>query len=200
MPCAIPPTTTELSDGKVLLRPWREADASDLFEAARESIDSVGRWLPWCHAGYAYAEAVDWISRSQRAWIDGDYFALPAFDATNGRLLGAVGINQLDRRNHRANLGYWIRQARQGQGIAARAVLLAARFAFGQLDLGRLEIVAMPQNHASRRTADKVGARFEGMARHRLWGEAGPCDAAVYALLPGDLIQASAAQNRAMSS
>src|SRR3546814_13456680 len=46
------PTTLELTDGQLCLRPWQEHDASALVEAARESTDTVGRWLPWCHTDY----------------------------------------------------------------------------------------------------------------------------------------------------
>ena len=64
---------------------------------------------------------------------------------------------------------------------------LSARFGFDQLGLIRVEIVAETGNRASRRTAERAGARFEAIARHRLWIHGRPADAAVYALLPSDL-------------
>ena len=52
----------ELCGPRLRLRPYRPDDADALLAAVRESVDSVGRWLPWCHAGYAQGDAVGWIA------------------------------------------------------------------------------------------------------------------------------------------
>ena len=181
------PPTLELGDGRLHLRPWRDDDADRLFEAARESVASVGRWLPWCHPDYQRHEAVAWVARCREGWHAGEHAALPIFDAAGAELLGAVGLNQFNRAHRIANLGYWVRQSRHGQGIATAACRLAAGFGFAQLGLARIEIVVLPDNHASRRTAEKLGAQFEAIARQRLWMDGQPRDAAVHALIPADL-------------
>ncbi len=177
----------DLSDRRIYLRPWRAGDAAQLHAAAGESVASVGRWRPWCHADYLLHEACEWIAHCQHGWQSGSYFALPVFERGSDLLLGAVGINQIDRANRRANLGYWVRQSRQREGIAAAAVAMAARFGFDRLELVRIEILVMPDNLASRRTAEHVGARFEGIARRRLWLDGTPQDAAMYGLIRSDL-------------
>lgn len=177
----------ELNDGRLRLRPWRHEDIAPLFEAASESVDSVGRWLPWCHAGYGRDEAAAWISHCRSGWQSGQHFAFPLFDASSGRLLGGVGLNQLEPLHRRANLGYWVRQSCQRQGLAAAAARLVARFGFEQLGLIRIEIVALPDNRPSRATAEKIGATFESIARNRLWVQAQERAAAVYSLIPQDL-------------
>jgi len=50
------------STSRVRLRPYTEAHAQSLFEAARESVAEVHRWLPWCHANYQLGDALlsDW--------------------------------------------------------------------------------------------------------------------------------------------
>ena len=40
-----------LPPGPLRVRPWQPEDADALFAAASESIESVGRWLPWCREG-----------------------------------------------------------------------------------------------------------------------------------------------------
>lgn len=179
----------ELVEEPLRLRPWQAQDAEDLFDAVRSSVASVGRWLPWCHAGYELADAHAWISHCQDGWSRGEHFAFPIFDLHTGELLGGAGLNQRNRQHRSANLGYWVRQSRHGEGIAARAAALVARFGFEQLGLIRIEIVVMPDNHPSRRTAEKTGARFEAIARQRLWANGQAHDAAVYGLTPTDLRQ-----------
>ncbi|MEO8998604.1 MAG: GNAT family protein [Rhodanobacter sp.] len=181
--------TVELVEEPLRLRPWQAQDAEDLFDAARSSVAGVGRWLPWCHAGYDLAEARAWISHCQYGWSRGEHFAFPIFDLRTGELLGGAGLNQRNRQHRSANLGYWVRQSHHGEGIAARAATLVARFGFEQLGLIRIEIIVMPDNHASRRTAEKTGAHFEAIARHRLWANGQAHDAAVYGLTAADLLQ-----------
>ncbi|HEV7121826.1 MAG TPA: GNAT family protein [Rhodanobacter sp.] len=181
------PATLELTDGRLRLRPWQNHDATALLDAVRESIEGVGRWLPWCHAGYAADDAMAWIAHCQARWRSGDHFAFGIFDAASGEVLGGVGLGQRNRLHRSANLGYWVRQLRHRQGIAASAAGLVAQFGFARLQLVRIEIIALPDNRASRRTAEKLGARFEAIARQRLWARGQPHDAAVYALIAQDL-------------
>ncbi|UGB39643.1 GNAT family N-acetyltransferase [Frateuria soli] len=183
------PADLELAEGPLLLRPWRPEDAPALHVAVQESLETVGRWLPWCHAGYGLQEARDWIAHCREGWTAEEHFAFGMFESDSGALLGSVGLNQRNRMHRSAALGYWVRQSRQGEGLAWRATQLAARFGFAVLSLARVEIVVLPDNHASRRTAERAGARFEAIARHRLWLPEGARDAAVYALVPGDLEQ-----------
>lgn len=179
--------TLELVDDRLRLRPWREDDAPRLVEAARESTASVGQWLPWCHANYGFDDAHGWISHCQSGWLNGNIFAFPIFDAGSGILLGSIGLNQLNSEHRSANLGYWIRQASQGKGVATDAIRLVARFGFERLGLIRIEIIVRPENLPSRRTAEKSGASFEGMARNRLLIGEQAHHAAVYSLIEADL-------------
>ena len=175
------------SDDLVLLSPFGEANAEDVYPAVRESVADIGRWLPWCHRDYAIEESRSWIAECARNWQARSAYQLAIYSATSGMLLGAVGINHLVRANRLANLGYWLRSSHAGRGLTTRAVCLAARYAFEELDLTRLEIVAVPTNTASRRVAEKAGAHLECVARNRIvmHGQAYP--AAVYSLIPADL-------------
>lgn len=183
----IPPAPLVLITGKLLLRPWQESDAAALHEAVGESVASVGRWLPWCHAGYEHGDAVTWIAHCQSAWLACTQFAFGVFDADSSVLLGSAGLSECNQPQRRANLGYWVRASRQRQGIASAAAGRLARFGFEQCGLIRIEIVVLPDNLASRRTAEKSGAQFESIARQRIWKDEQAMDAAVYALIPADL-------------
>ncbi|HEV2623003.1 MAG TPA: GNAT family N-acetyltransferase [Frateuria sp.] len=181
------PLDLELAEEALLLRAWRTEDATALHEAVRESLAGIGRWLPWCHAGYDLDEAQAWIRHCRERWVAQEQFAFGVFEQDTGALLGSAGLNQRNHVHRSANMGYWVRQSRLGRGIASHATRLAARFGFDTLGLVRIEIVALPDNRASRRTAERAGARFEGIARHRLWMREEARDGAVYALVPADL-------------
>ncbi len=177
------PDSVELSGDGLLLRPYLPEDSRTLAAAARESAESVGAWLPWCHADYSNAEAEEWIARCTDAWRSGEHYAFAVFDDA-AQFLGSVGLNQRNRPHNFMNLGYWIRASQQGNGMAVRAARLVVAFGFEHVGLTRIEILAALGNRASRRVAEKTGATFEAVARNRLVDRGKPIDAAVYALVP----------------
>ena len=181
-PC---PESTVLTDAAITLRPWRSEDAVAMYEAVCESMASLAAWLPWCRAEYGLADAQARMQACREGWAQGELFAFAVLD-TDGRLQGSAGLSQINRVHRSANAGYWLRASAQGNGWAPRALALVARFAFEQLGLIRVEIVAEPGNLASRRTAERAGARFETIARNKIWSRDRAADAAVYSLVPGD--------------
>jgi RimJ/RimL family protein N-acetyltransferase len=178
------PESIELSGDGLLLRPYRADDSRALATAVRESVASVGKWLPWCHADYGDAEADAWIAHCDEGWRRGEHYGFAAFDAKTAQFLGAAGLNQRNRKHNFMNLGYWVRTSQQGNGVAVRAARLVAAFGFGQIGLTRIEIVTALDNRESRRVAEKSGAVFEAIARNRLVDRGNPIDAALYALVP----------------
>lgn len=181
------PIETRLDAGDLALCSWRDEDAHDLFDAARQSARSVGRWLPWCREDYALADAEAWILHCREGWLADQHYGLAIRSSSTGELLGSVGLSQRNRAHRSANLGYWVLPSKQRQGVMTRASRRVAAFGFQQLALIRIEIVTEVHNLASRRIAESLGARFETVARHRLWSISGAADGAVYGLLPDDL-------------
>lgn len=177
---------TLLNDG-VIARPLASGDVESLHAAVVESTEAVGRWMSWCRSGYAVRDAEEWIAHCRRNWDAGLDREFGIFDASSGEVLGCAGINQFNRVNNFANLGYWVRTSRVGRGVATAAVVSLARFAFDELQLTRIEIVAQVDNVASRRVAEKAGCRFEGIARNRILYRGQCRDAALYSLVPGDI-------------
>jgi RimJ/RimL family protein N-acetyltransferase len=178
------PGSIELVASGLRLKPYRNEDRDALLSAARESVETVGRWLPWCHEKYGEADAAAWIARCAGGWRSGEHYAFAVFDAVSSRFCGGVGLNQRNRPHNFMNLGYWIRASLQRQAIARRAARLVADFGFGQLHLTRIEIVTASDNRASRSVAEALGAAFEGIGRNRIVARGGPIDAAIYSLIP----------------
>jgi RimJ/RimL family protein N-acetyltransferase len=186
---------TRLSDGNVVLRPLRTADVDALLAAVLESVNELSIWLPWCHAGYSRDDALRYIEESGKAWTDVAYFAFGIIRASDEAFLGAIAINHIAKPNRLANVGYWMRSSCVGRGYMIAAARLAAKFAFEQLQLTRLEIVCMPNNLRSRRVAESLGAQLECIARNRLSMHGTAHDAALYSLVATDLLDLRASRS-----
>ncbi len=189
----LPIVSSALTEGVVVVRPWQDGDAAALYEAARESIETVGPWLSWLDGLYAPADALRWVEDSQARWNRGSEFRFAVFEpGLAGRFVGSAGLNHLNDVHRIANLGYWVRASATGRGIASRAARLVAQFGLGAAGLGRIELLTAVDNIASQRVADKVGATYEGTLRDRLLVRGTRIPARLYSLVAGDLPAAQA--------
>jgi ribosomal-protein-serine acetyltransferase len=175
------------SDQFIIIRPFRPEDVPVLFAAARESVGELCATMTWCHPGYSLEDSMAFVLRCHNQWERGEQYSFAICDAEDGSFYGSVGLSHLNQVHKFANVGYWVRTSQTGQGIASAATLLIARFAFLELGLHRLEIVAATNNRASQRVAEKAGAKREGILRHRLVLGGRRRDAILYSLVPGDL-------------
>ena len=176
----------ELTDGFITLRPYQMSDISSLYEAVRESIPEVSLWMGWCHPGYSIEESKTWVAGQPERWDEGTSYDFAITEATGGQYCGGCGLNHLRYDIGLANLGYWVRTSRTRKGIATAATLLLTRFAFNELKLNRIEIIAAVGNIASLRVAEKAGATREGVLRNRLMINGKPSDAVMFSFVPQD--------------
>lgn len=179
-------TFQRLANAQLVIRPFEAADADEFVRAAHESIKTVGKWMSWCSPSFTRESALAWFASCDQERAAGRAFDMGIFCTTTGQLLGGAGINQLSPHHRYGNIGYWVRQSRQGCGIARQAVTLLRDFAFEQLGLFRLEIVMGVGNTASEAVALAAGATFECRARNRIFLHSQPLDALIYSLTPID--------------
>lgn len=183
----IDPDKAVLSDGEILLRPVRQADALEVYQAVRESLNELVPWMSWCHPDYSLMEAVAWAEKIEMDWKSGQGYQFVICSAEGGELLGGCGLAHINRYYRLANLGYWVRTSRTRLGIASRAARLLAGFAFESLNLYRAEIVVAAGNQPSQRAAAKSGAAREGILRNRIGVRDTVYDAVMFSLIPEDL-------------
>ena len=180
-------TNIELTDGNIIIRPCRLEDAAVICEGVQETMHEMLKWAPWCHPGYSVSDCTSWLSSRSQMWSEGIEYDFVIFDTKDNTFLGGCAIDQINRKHNFANLGYWVRSSRTGQGIATAAVSLISRLGFGKLCFTRLEIVVAVQNKASQRVAEKVGAVMEGVHRNRHVVRDKTYDSVMFSLIPQDL-------------
>ncbi|MCU0976550.1 MAG: GNAT family N-acetyltransferase [Steroidobacteraceae bacterium] len=83
------------------------------------------------------------------------------------RVVGTCTLFNLDSRNRRAEIGYALARDCWGQGLMSEALGALIAYAFGPLDLLRLEADVDPRNGPSIRIVEKLGFVREGLLRER---------------------------------
>ncbi len=175
-----------LTDDVVTLRPFEFGEENALHKAVQESIPELEPWMSWANEKYTNETALNFITLTRTYWSNGSLYAFAITDAQTGAILGGCSLSHIHPVYHLCNLGYWVRTSRHGEGIAGRAVQLAARFAFEKINLIRAEIVIAIGNESSKRVAEKTGAHYEGILLNRMVVGTQIHDAHMFSLLPSD--------------
>ena len=164
---ALPLPDPPLADREITLRAWSGDDLPELVAALQDP--DIPRWT-FIPSPYREADGRAFLSKQERDRTAGAGLALAIAPAGGGMpLLGAIGIEPLDRAAGRGEIGYWVARERRGRGIATRAVRMLSAWAFEGLGLTRLEILPFAGNTASERVAERAGfTRERELRAHRL--------------------------------
>ncbi|HLA64569.1 MAG TPA: GNAT family N-acetyltransferase [Rhodothermales bacterium] len=107
-------------------------------------------------------------------------------------LIGTCTLAGWEREHRRAELGYIIARPHWRKGYASEAVRAVLAFAFGPMNIHRVEADIDPANDASRRMLEKLGFSQEGHLRERWWPYGTPADSDVFGLLAPEYEAATA--------
>lgn len=165
---------------RLVLRPFRHADAADLF--AVYSDPEVFRHVPigdWKHIDEAHQR----IARDITTMEAGDYVRLAVERREDSRVLGEVLLFKFDLPSRRAELGYALARDAWGCGYVAEALPPLIGYGFGELGLRRLEATIDPRNAASAKVLERFGFQLEGTVREHFVVRGETTDSAVYGLL-----------------
>jgi len=173
-----------LSDAVIRLRLHTDSDIPAIVAACQDP--EIPRWTR-VPAPYRDADARGWLEQESQGRARGDLLGLLVVEPDDDRLLGSVGIVQVDREERRCELGYWVARESRGRGVATRAVRLLCAWIFENLPVDRTGIHAEPENAASRRVAERAGFTYEGVLRSYFVNKGIRRDAASYSLLRGEL-------------
>jgi RimJ/RimL family protein N-acetyltransferase len=105
--------------------------------------------------------------RAERLAADGVLADLAVADGATDAFLGAVLLHSFDWAHRRAEVGFWLVPAARGRGLGTAAVALMLEWAFGALDLLRVEMTTTPDNMAIPPLAARLGFAREGLLRRR---------------------------------
>ncbi len=147
-------------DGLVL-RPIGEADQEHVFRGL--SHPAVILHYGVSYASYeATAQQMEWYAELERTGT-GIWWAI--VHAQEGRFLGAIGINSLQRQHRKAEIGFWLLPDNWGQGIIGKVLPAVLEHGFRTLGLHRMEAMVETGNVASGRVLRKAGFMLEGTLR-----------------------------------
>ena len=157
---------------RVMLRPLRVQDFPAWRDVRRRNRARLTMWEPRPPTGQPdvvevkSAFAARCATRRQER-EQGTGYGFGVF--VNSNFAGEMNLSSVQRGAFQCSyVGYWIDEAIAGNGYTPEAFVAAARFAFEDLRLHRLQVAIVPRNTASLRVMSKLGLRREGLAERYL--------------------------------
>lgn len=80
-----------------------------------------------------------------------------------GQLIGMVSLKEVNWKESKSEIAYFVDEACQGQGIMTQALDWLKSFSFEELGLDKIYARISPGNPASKRVVEKNGFKFEGL-------------------------------------
>ena len=173
------PTPT-LHTARLRLRPFEDADAHDLF--ALHSDPYVLRY--WDAPPWSGPERTErFIAACRQMGEEGTGARLAVDRVSDGAFIGWCSLNGWNPDYRSASLGYCFVEAAWGHGYATEAARVVLEWAFGALDLNRVQTETDTRNVASARVLEKLGFVREGTLREDCIVNGDVSDSWVYGLI-----------------
>jgi RimJ/RimL family protein N-acetyltransferase len=158
-----------VSDGidgaEVRLRAYRPEDVDEVV--AGYSDPQAQRFMPLVPMPFTRRHGEWYIHEAVPAAVAEGGSAYAIADPETDRLLGGIGINQVQPARAQGEIGYWVAPWARGRGVATAAVRALTESAF-RAGTARLELLTHWENAASQRVALAAGYQREGVRRGAL--------------------------------
>ena len=146
------------------IRPVELSDVPELADLAVAQREFLTPWEPLRSAAWYSVEGQERMLVAQIADRVQDR-CHPFVTVVDGAIVGRITISNIARgAGQFASLGYWVAEECNGRGVATAAVADAVAFAFGELNLHRLEAGTLVHNVGSQRVLERNGFERYGLA------------------------------------
>src|SRR5216683_6047045 len=153
-----------LEGSAVRLEPLRRKHAELFWEAAKDDLEDIFRWIP-----YSMKTPEDFHRLVDKAMTEqqrGESVVFATVERSSGRVIGSTRFMNIDRPNRRVEIGStWIAPAWQRTTVNTEAKYLMLRHAFEVWKCIRVELKTDALNQKSRNAILRIGAKEEGTLR-----------------------------------
>lgn len=137
--------------------------AEGIFGVVDAQRDYLRQWLPWVDKTKYVEDTRQFLRESMEHNSRGS--RLTTILLHGNEVAGSLGVVQFHKDFKKCEMGYWLRQDRQGSGFMTQACACLIDHLFKTKDLNRVEIYAATGNLPSHRVTQRLGFQPEGVLR-----------------------------------
>lgn len=156
----------KITTERLILRPWEDADAEDLYEYAKDpAVGPSAGWPPHTSIGNSLEIIRSVLSEKET-------YAVCLKE--NNRAIGSIGLmigkqSNLGLRGDEGEIGYWIGREFWGRGLIPEAVNGMLRRGFEELGLKTVWCGYFDGNEKSKRVQEKCGFVYHHTNENVFW-------------------------------
>jgi ribosomal-protein-serine acetyltransferase len=161
-----------------------EVHGETVFNLIEANVDHLSLHLPWVKYMTSIDHFMNFIKVSKLKMDSGDEISCVIF--YQDKIVGRIGLYQIDYNNNCASIGYWLGKEFQGHGIISQSAIALMKHAFDKLKLNRIELRCSTTNLKSQNIAERIGFVKEGILRQAEKHDDHFVDLLVYSYLKED--------------
>lgn len=180
----------------ITLRLFFRDDVPALYRAIQENKTHLTEWKSWFEPIQTKRELQRYIDNNYNYTVqllsaECEQATHPGFQcglfSDDGEVIGMVGFQGINLRNHIAAIGYWLIESAQGKGIMTTAVQKLMEYGWDVLNIHRYEIQMWVENKRSLHVAERLGFVQEAILKELEFRDGVYLDHFLYRLLPSDI-------------
>lgn len=172
-------------DRIIELEQLKQSDVADIFHTIDSQREYLGKWLPFVE----YTKIIE----DTKFFVDSvvnapeDKFEYIFTIRNKNEFIGLIGFKSTDKLIRKTEIGYWISEEYQKQGIMTKSVSKLCDFAFNEQGINRIQIKCAVGNEPSKNIPKRLKFKFEGIERDgELLSNKNFTDLEVYSKLKND--------------
>lgn len=150
-------------DDKIRIELIEEKHIQPIFDMVDENRNHLRPWLSFVDRMQTVEFAKKFVNGTMQRNNDGVEYAFVIYN--NDQMVGRVGVYKIDNQNKIGEIGYWLIEKSQGNGIVTKCCYELINFCFDNLELNRIEIKCSVENLKSQAIPRKLNFKKEGVIR-----------------------------------
>jgi ribosomal-protein-serine acetyltransferase len=145
----------------IQLKTVQMTDAAAIFNIIDNNRKHLREWLPFIDFTIVQKDTEEFI----KAIIPQENINPVYVIIVNEETVGLIGYKGTDTANKKTEIGYWLAEKHQGNGIVTKACKTLINNAFSYMGINRIQIRAGVNNNKSCAIPKRLGFKFEGIER-----------------------------------
>jgi ribosomal-protein-serine acetyltransferase len=152
-------------DDEIYLYLVNESFTQRYAELVSENNEYLAEWLAWPYLCKKNEDFKKFFKHSLYDYADGK--SMNCAIEYYGEIVGNASFNNIDHNLKVAEIGYWLGQKYQGNGIITRVCKFLMDYAFTGLKLEKIQISVAEHNTSSRAVCERLGLKLEGVITNK---------------------------------
>ena len=146
---------------KIILKTLELQDVEERYKVIDKNRKFLRQWLGWLDLYKSSKDLIEYTKicqkeeKSKEGYTFGIYYL--------GKFIGCIEIQDIDYRNKKCEIGYWLDKDSNGKGIMTACCIEIIDYIYEKTKLNRISILTATENYSSQAIPKKLGFLEEGI-------------------------------------